>query len=61
MSLEIRDDDGRDGDHPSAGVGLRRTEHERAVAKLLVLLDDGHGPVQEVEVDLAEGAELADA
>jgi hypothetical protein len=45
----------------SSRVCLWWTENERAVAKLLVLLDDGHGPVQEVEVDPEEGAELSDA
>ena len=61
VRLKVRDDDRWDRHVPHAGVGLRWAEHERAVAELLVLLDDRHGAVEQVEVDLAERAELADA
>ena len=60
MRLQVRHDDLWDRHGPNARVGLRWAEHERAVAKLLVLLDDRHRAVQQVEVDLAERTELAD-
>ena len=60
MLLEVGDDDLRDRHRPPAGVGLGRAEVERAVGELLVLLDDGDGAVEEIEVALAERAELPD-
>ena len=61
MGLEVGDEGGRNGDDAPPGVGLRRTEHEGAVAELLILLDDGDTAVEQIEVALAQRAELTNA
>jgi hypothetical protein len=48
--VEVRDDRPWDRDCPDPGIGRGRAEHERPVGQLLVLLDDGDGAMQEVEV-----------
>jgi hypothetical protein len=35
-----------------AGVSLRRSEYEGAVAELLILLDDGDRPMEQIEIPL---------
>ena len=54
MLLELGNDDLGDRDRAPAGVGLGWAEEESAVGELLVLLDDGDGAVEEIEVALAE-------
>ena len=60
VSLELGNDDLGDRDRPAASVGLGWAEEKCAVGELLVLLDDGDGAVEEIEVALTERAELPD-
>ena len=61
VGLQVGHEHRRDRDRAHTRVGLRWTEHERAVAELLVLLDHQHRPVWHVQVDLSKGAQLSDA
>src|SRR5207244_9507596 len=48
-------------DLAAPGVGLRRTDHQRAVTELLTLLGDDNRPVQQVDPAAREAEQLAAA
>lgn len=61
MVLEVGDDHLRDGHRSHARVGLGQVEYEGAVGEFLILLLDPNRAMQEIEMTLTQGADLAEA